>query len=282
VRRRGTIAGELPLREDTVDGVTVRGFGVCAALRKCPAARVRLAASWYCRARPRCAANFFRYVLWRTDRAARSAQTFPSSSMMESEMRSKTGVNGAGKNARRIGAVAGLAAVLVLGAGCTQKPTSAAIAVKDKVYAVTPDVLKVRSALVSGEFSDMKVTERVEEISGKVTTPAMLSGKLLLKNMSADQSVQLVGTKFVFVDMQGKAIPFEAGRLATSMKMSGQYGAGERRLEPGQESSQAVETEFPAEALNAKRLREIRIDVAYLPSPYRQDALSFPVTIGAK
>jgi hypothetical protein len=197
-------------------------------------------------------------------------------------MRSNTGVNGAGKNARRIGAVAGLAAVLVLGAGCTQKPTSAAIAVKDKVYAVTPDVLKVRSALVSGEFSDMKVTERVEEISGKVTTPAMLSGKLLLKNMSADQSVQLVGTKFVFVDMQGKAIPFEAGRLATSMKMSGQYGAGERRLEPGQESSQAVETEFPAEALNAKRLREIRIDVAYLPSPYRQDALSFPVTIGAK
>ena len=197
-------------------------------------------------------------------------------------MRSETGMTGAGKNARRIGAVAGLAAVLVLGAGCTQKPTSAALVVKDKLYAVTPGVLKVRSALVSGEFSDMKVTERVEEISGKVTTPAMLSGKLLLKNMSADQSVQLIGTKFVFVDMQGKAIPFEAGRLATAMKMSGQYGAGERRLEPGQESSQSVETEFPADALNAKRLREIRIDVSYLPSPYREDALSFPVTIGGK
>ncbi len=185
-------------------------------------------------------------------------------------------------HAGRLVGVAGIAVFLVLGAGCTQQPTSAAVVVKDKLYAVTPGVLKVRSALVSGEFSDMKVTERVEEISGKVTTPAMLSGKLVLKNTSADQSVQLIGTKFVFVDIQGKAIPFEAGRLAPSMKMSGQYGAGERRLEPGQESSQSVETEFPADALNAKRLREIRVDVSYLPSPYREDALSFPVTIGTK
>ena len=42
-----------------------------------------------------------------------------------------------------------------------------------------------------------------------------------------------------------------------------------------------VDVEFPAEALKAKRLKDIRLGIVYLPSPYREESLNFPVSIGA-
>jgi hypothetical protein len=32
---------------------------------------------------------------------------------------------------------------------------------------------------------------------------------------------------------------------------------------------------------SAKRLKDIRLGIVYLPSPYREEALNFPVSIGA-
>jgi hypothetical protein len=40
-------------------------------------------------------------------------------------------------------------------------------------------------------------------------------------------------------------------------------------------------TRFPA-PLKPKKLKEIRLDLAYLPSPYKEEKLSFPVSIGSQ
>jgi len=40
--------------------------------------------------------------------------------------------------------------------------------------------------------------------------------------------------------------------------------------------------DFPAEALKAKKLKEIRLDLAYIPSPYREETVSFVVSIGGQ
>jgi hypothetical protein len=42
-----------------------------------------------------------------------------------------------------------------------------------------------------------------------------------------------------------------------------------------------VEAEFPVEALKAKRLKEIRLELLYFPSSYRQETMSFGVSIGS-
>jgi len=42
-----------------------------------------------------------------------------------------------------------------------------------------------------------------------------------------------------------------------------------------------VDVEFPAEALKAKRLKEIRLAFAYIPSPFRAETVNFAVSIGA-
>jgi hypothetical protein len=43
-----------------------------------------------------------------------------------------------------------------------------------------------------------------------------------------------------------------------------------------------VEAEFPAAALKPKRLKEIRLELLYIPSAYKQQTMDFGVSVGAK
>jgi hypothetical protein len=165
-------------------------------------------------------------------------------------------------------------------AGCTPPPAHVNAVVNEKVYSVSPATTKVKVGIVTGEMSEMKVTERVEEGSGRITAPAKLTGKLVLKNISADQTVRLLGGKIVYIDMQGKPIKLEDARLEPTLKVPSSYGSSER-LDPGQENSQAVDADFPVEALKAKRLKDVRVELTYIASPYKEETMNFPVSIGA-
>lgn len=173
------------------------------------------------------------------------------------------------------------AAAAVMTSGCNPQPKAAAATVSDKVYSLTPDTLKVRAGIVAGEVSEMKITEQVEEGSGRIATPARLTGKLMLKNVSSDQSVRLLRGKIVYIDGQGRAIPLEDARTEPMLKSASAYGSPDR-LDPGQESSQNLDAEFPAAALKAKRLKDIRVELTYIPSPYKEGALNFPVSVGGQ
>jgi hypothetical protein len=171
-------------------------------------------------------------------------------------------------------------AAIAMSLGCTQKPAVAVAAITDKVYAVTPDSLKVKAGIVTGEVTEMTVKERVEEGSGRIDMPAKLTGKLVLKNISADQAVRLISGKISYIDAQGKPIALEDNRTEPLLKLVSSYGAVDR-LDPGQEATHAVDVEFPVEALKAKRLKDIRLGIVYLPMPYREESFNFPVSIGA-
>ena len=170
-------------------------------------------------------------------------------------------------------AVAGAAGFL----GCSQQPTAAVI--EDKTYTVTPAEVKVKAGIVTGNITEMKVTERVEKGSGHIVSPAKLTGKLVLKNSSADQAVRLVGGTIQYIDVQGQPIKIEEGRTEPTLKFS-TYGS--ERLDPGQEATQSLEVEFPAGALTAKKLKEIRLELAYIPSPYKEETVNFSVSIGGQ
>jgi hypothetical protein len=169
----------------------------------------------------------------------------------------------------------------VMMSGCTPQPSQPAAVINDKIYAVTPNAMKVKAGIVTGNFSDMKVTERVEEGSGRVASPAKLTGTLVLKNVSADQSVRLLTGKIVYIDTQGRPLKLENARIEPTLSLSSSYGTAER-LDPGQEKSQSVDAEFPVEALKLKKLKDIRIELSYIPSAYKEEALNFPVSIGGK
>jgi len=170
------------------------------------------------------------------------------------------------------------AALAAITAGCTPPQTQKAPAVAEKTYAVTPGQITVKGALVSGVLSEMKIVERVEEGSGRIDQAPRLTGKLVLTNVSKDQSLRLLGGRLLYIDTQGKPIALEDKRTEPSLKVSSSYGSADR-LDPGQDASQPVEAEFPAEALKAKRLKEIRLELLYIPSAYRQETMNFGVSV---
>ena len=162
--------------------------------------------------------------------------------------------------------------------GCSQQPSGTAV-IEDKTYTVTPASVKLKAGIVTGEVTEMKVTERVEKGSGRVVSPAKLTGPLKLKNSSANQTVRLVAGKIQYIDAQGQPIRLVEGRTEPLIKFA-TYGA--ERLDPGQDATQSLDVDFPAEALKAKKLKEIRLELAYIPSPYKEETVNFTVSIGGQ
>ena len=77
----------------------------------------------------------------------------------------------------RWGLGAALVAVVVwMTLGPSPQPAATAAAVvEDKTYTVTPAAMKVKAGIVTGEVTGMKVTERVEQGSGRVVSAAKLT-----------------------------------------------------------------------------------------------------------
>ena len=162
--------------------------------------------------------------------------------------------------------------------GCTPPQAAKSAAINDKVYAVTPADLTVKGPVLSGALTEMKVVERIEDGSGRIDQPARLTGKLVLTNVSKDESLRLLGGKLLYIDAQGKPIPLEDKRTEPTLKASPQYG-GQERLDPGQDATQQVEAEFPVAALQMKHLKEIRLELLYIPSAYKQETMNFGVSV---
>jgi hypothetical protein len=172
-----------------------------------------------------------------------------------------------------------VAVVAWMALGRSPQPTATAAMIEDKTYTVTPAAIKVRAGIVTGEVTEMKVTERVEQGSGRVVSPAKLTAKVVLKNSSANQTLRLVGGTIQYLDAQGQPIKLEESRTEPTLRFA-TYGSD--RLDPGQEATQSLDVDFPAEALKAKKLKEIRLELAYIPSAYQEETVDFIVSISGQ
>ena len=172
-----------------------------------------------------------------------------------------------------------VATAVAMTLGCSQQPSGTAVVIEDKTYTVTPASVTVKAGILTGEVTGMKITERVEKSSGRVVSPAKLTATLKLKNSSANQTVRLIEGKLQYLDAQGQPIRLVEGRTEPLIKFA-TYGA--ERLDPGQDATQSLDVDFPAEALKAKQLKEIRLELAYNPSPYKEETVNFTVVIGGQ
>ncbi|MGH7313337.1 MAG: GlsB/YeaQ/YmgE family stress response membrane protein [Candidatus Rokuibacteriota bacterium] len=157
------------------------------------------------------------------------------------------------------------------------QPAATAAVVEEKTYTVTPAAMKVKAGIVTGDVTNMKVTEQVEQGSGRVVSAAKLTALITLKNSSENQTVRLVAGTIKYIDAAGQPIKLEETRTEPTLKFA---TYGNDRLDPGQEAIQSLDVDFPAEALKAQKLKEIRLDLAYIPSPYREETVQFIVSIG--
>lgn len=164
--------------------------------------------------------------------------------------------------------------------GCAPKVAVAPAVIDDKVYAVTPTTLDVKSGPITGTITDLKVTQRIEQGTGRIDAPAKLTGVLKLKNESADQSVRLLEAKISYIGSDDQAMKLEDNRADLSVRLSSSMNND--RMDPGQDISQPVSVDFPVAALDANKLKEIHLDLVYLPAQYKKETASVTVSIGGK
>ncbi len=169
--------------------------------------------------------------------------------------------------------------VVAMTLGCSQQASGPQVVIEDKTYTVTPASVQVKAGIVTGAVTEMKVAERVEKGSGTVVSPAKLTGTLKLTNSSTNQTVRLITGKIQYIDAQGQPIKVGEGRTEPLLKLA-TYGA--ETLDPGKDATQSFDVDFPAEALKAKKLKEIRLELAYIPSPYKEESVNFTVAISGQ
>ena len=175
-----------------------------------------------------------------------------------------------------------MAAVAATGFGCAQKPAERAAVIEDRIFTMTPDRMALQTGIVTGEITGMKVTERVEQGSGRVAYPARFSGKLTLANSASDQAVRLLTGRIVYVDDRGQVIDLKDEREESVFKFfSSGYNATDR-LDPGQQVEQSVEVDFPAAALSERKLGEIRVELKYIPVPLKLETARASVSLAGK
>ena len=160
-----------------------------------------------------------------------------------------------------------------------QGPAAPAVVIDARTYTLTPESVSVQAGIMAGEITGMRVVERIEKSSGRVVSPARLTGTLKLINTSTNQSVRLVAGKIQYLDDQWRPIEIEESRTDASFTFSA-YGS--ERLDPGQQAAHGVDVVFPAEALKAKKLKGLRLTITYILFPYREEAISFGVSIGGQ
>lgn len=160
--------------------------------------------------------------------------------------------------------------------GCTRQEATSTSRIEEKVFRLDPAKFAVRVGFLTGQLTDLRVVQRVNEATGEVVDAPKLRATLKLKNASADQAARLLGGDVEYLNPSGQLIKLAEGRTDTSFKF---YSMGSDRLDPGMETSHEIDVPFPAAGLNGKTLADVRLSMTYLPLPYREDSVTLPVAL---
>jgi hypothetical protein len=179
-------------------------------------------------------------------------------------------------NARHLAVLA--LTVMLAGAGCSQEQTASEPRIIEQTAALAPATLPVTIGPLNGELSELSVLRRVDESTGNTVYAPQLRGTLILRNTSEDVAVRLVGGQVTYLGAEGKPIALAAGRGDTAFSFS---TYSNERLDPGKETRHSLDLPFPAGAFEGG-LRQIKLDLDYLPIPYQEGTVTVGMTVGPR
>jgi hypothetical protein len=104
-----------------------------------------------------------------------------------------------------------------------------------------------------------------------------LKGILQLSNTSANLVIRPLAGSVEYVDGGGTDIPLAKDQGTAAFTIYLERAGG---LRPGEQTSQVIDVPFPADALTAHRLQDIRLHLTYLSTPYAKITVNSPVVLG--
>ena len=155
-------------------------------------------------------------------------------------------------------------------AGCTNDAgREVSQRIDEKRVVLSPPSATLAIGVLKGKLSDMTVVQRVNAETGEVVSPPQLRATLALENSSEDQAVRVVAGHVGYLDKSGAKIALAEGRGEPTIQI---YGYSGDRLDPGGTATHQLDVPFPAAALAGSRLAEVKVDLTYIPMPYRHEA----------
>ena len=167
----------------------------------------------------------------------------------------------------------GAVALSATGAQAGTAAAGSSAVVAQKTIPLRPSITFVKASFLTGELTGLRIVEQVDTGTGQVVGSPMLHATLQVSNDSRDRAAHLLGGKIEYIDSAGHRIPMtDTGFLFES--------AAADRLDPGKSVSQAIDIPFPRTALQRDALREVSLELTYLPMAYQTDAVNIPVYLG--
>ena len=143
----------------------------------------------------------------------------------------------------------------------------------EKVIPLKPSITFVKASFLTGEIEGLRVVERIQPGTGELVGAPLLEATLIVSNDSRDHAAHLLGGKIEYIDGTGKMIPMTGTTFTFE-------ATAPDRLDPGAKLSQPIEIAFPPTALKPDGLREVSLELTYLPMPYATDTVNVPVYLG--
>jgi len=169
-------------------------------------------------------------------------------------------------------------AILLFGIWSQRFAHSAALtpAIEVKTVALEPARIPVATASLAGDLESLTVISRVDKKTGKLADSPDLRATLRLRNATADQAIRLLSGTVEYVDASGAVIPLMQDQGNSDFSF---FPDQQSDVLPGHEMSQVIRVPFPAAALKANTLRNIRLHLTYRATPYRNETVDSPVTL---
>jgi hypothetical protein len=119
------------------------------------------------------------------------------------------------------------------------------------------------------ELTDLKVSMTVDTASKEIVDTPNLRGRIKITNQTKGL-LDIQAVTLEYLDEAGKPIAYKAAE-----KMTKVYPFW-RILKPEEIAEGNLDTTMPANAVKAKTLSKIQIDLVYVPSPLSRDTLTLP------
>lgn len=125
------------------------------------------------------------------------------------------------------------------------------------------------------ELSDIKIVKTVDMKTKELTGAPFLRGSIKIINNSKS-ILDVQGVTLQYLDSSGNPIPFKSGEKKVA------YSTYWADLKPGREAENFLDLTVPMSAVKDKSLASIQVNVVYIPTPLKREALQAPINIEQK
>ena len=140
---------------------------------------------------------------------------------------------------------------------------------------LTPSTQEIKGEQFTLQLSNLKILKTIDKSTKELTTTPNLKGNIKITNHSKN-ILDVQGVTIQYLDNLGNPIPFKTGEKKVTVST---YWTD---LQPGKEAENYLDVTVPMAAVKEKSLDKIQVNVVYIPSPLKREALGIRVKMEEK